>query len=120
VFKAVAVAVTLTLAAAALAANGAEPPLRDPMQPFRAVGAEGGPGAAPTPRFRLTAVVISPTRRIAVINGKPYSQGQTVGGAEIVQIDAQSVGLRDGEEELVVHLGKTHTSAKAVTGDSGQ
>jgi hypothetical protein len=90
------------------------------MQPFRAVEGAGGPGAAPSPRFRLTAVLISPTRRIAVINGKTYSQGQKVGGVEIVLVEAQSVGLREGAEEWVVQLGNTHVSAKAVKGDSGR
>ena len=81
---------------------------------FDAVAADGGPGAAPAPRFRLTAVLISPARRVAIINGKPYQQGAKVGGAEITQIDAQSVRLRDGGEELVVHLGKTRARAAVV------
>lgn len=107
-------------AAAAEAAEAAEPILHDPMRPFQVVAGEGGPGTGAAPRFRLTAVLISPSRRVAIINGKPYQQGQKIGAVEITHIDAQSVGLRDGGEEWVVHLGKTHARGAAVTGASGQ
>jgi hypothetical protein len=121
VFRAGAVALWLAaVAAAGVAAQGAEPTLRDPMRPFQPVIGEGGPGTAPAPRFRLTAVLISPSRRVAIINGKPYQQGEKIGAAEVTHIDAQSVGLREGELQLVVHLGKTRARAAAVTGDSGQ
>ena len=36
-------------------------------------------------RFRLTAVLISDARRVAIVNGKPYQPGETVDGAEIGQ-----------------------------------
>ncbi len=120
-FKAGTVAVWLAAAAAAGGvAQGAEPALRDPMQPFQPVVGEGGPGTAPAPRFRLTGVLISPSRRVAIINGKPYQQGEKIGSAEVTHIDARSVGLREGERQLVVLLGKTPARAAAVTGDSGQ
>ncbi len=117
-FKGVAIALVCAAAAAALA-HSAEPPLHDPMRPFQPVAGDG-PGAAPVPRFRLTAVLISPARRVAIINGKSYQEGQKVSGAEITHIDAQSVELRDGGDEWVVHLGKTHASAAIVTGESRQ
>jgi hypothetical protein len=120
VFRAAAMVAMALCCAAAGAAHGAEPVLNDPMRPFQAVAGEGGRGAAAVPRFQLTAVLISPSRRVAVINGKPYQQGQKIGTAEVISIGAQSVGLRDGGEELVVHLGKTRPRATAVTGDSGQ
>ena len=118
-FKAAAIALVCAAAAGA-AAFSAELPLHDPMRPFQAAARDGGPGALPVPRFRLTAVLVSPSRRVAIINGKPYQQGQKVNGAEVTHIDAQSVGLRDGGDEWVVHLGKTHASAAIVTGDSRQ
>jgi hypothetical protein len=53
----------------------------------------------------LTVVLISPTRRVAIVNGKPYECGEIVGGAEIVRIDPDAVHLREHGNELVVPLG---------------
>jgi hypothetical protein len=121
VFRRLAVlALCCAAAAAGLAVHGAEQPLRDPMRPFEPVVGEGGPGTAPAPRFRLTGVLISPSRRIAIINGKHYQLGQKIGAVEVTRIDAQSVGLREGDTELVVPLGKAQARPAPVTGDSEQ
>jgi hypothetical protein len=100
--------------AAAAAGAAAEPPVRDPMQPFVAVAGEpGGTSATPAPRFRLTAVLIAPSRRVAIVNGKPCQEGQRVDGAEIVSIEAHDVRLRDGRSELTLHLGGGPAGAHA-------
>jgi hypothetical protein len=95
-------------------------PLRDPMQPYRAVaGVAGGGGAGP--RFALTAVLISPLRRVAIVNGKPYERGDTVDGAEIVRIEADAVHLRERGNELVVPLGRVAaTAARKNQGETAQ
>ena len=103
------------------AAQGAEPVLHDPTQPYSAIASEGGgPVGAPAPRFRLTGVLISPSRRVAIVNGKPYQEGQRVSGAELTRIESRSVQLRDGNHDLVVLLGKARASAQPAEGDSGQ
>jgi len=85
-----------------------ELPVRDPMQPLiRDAGSTAGAAtAAARPRFALTGVVISPLRRVAIVNGKPYRQGESVAGAEIVAIESHAVRLRDGATELVIPLGR--------------
>lgn len=93
------------LAVFAAAAFAAEPPERDPTQPFDRTG-ELRFSVANTPRFALTAVVISPTRRVAVVNGKAYLTGDVVDGARIVAIEHDSVRLRDGGADVVVSLGR--------------
>jgi hypothetical protein len=99
----------------------AEPAMHDPTQPFRA--APGGettvPAYGPQPRFRVTAVIVSPTRRVAIVNGKPVQEGQQIGGAEVVKIDGRSVQLREGNREFVVQLGEARASAPRAGGDSG-
>ncbi len=100
------VAGVLILAGTAL---GEDASVRDPMQPYRYVGGPGGVA----PRFALTAVLISPTRRVAIVNGKPYERGETVNGAEIVRIDSDAVHLRDHGNELVVPLGHAAGAAAA-------
>jgi len=93
------------------------PALKDPTQPYRP-SADGSPLGAPQPRFRLTGVLISPTRRVAIMNGQPLQEGQRVAGAEIVKIDAHSVQLRDGSHDFVVQLGNARANAPHSEGDS--
>lgn len=111
-------AVTVTLLALA-AAHADESPLRDPMQPYRP--AEVAAAARPAgPRYDLTAVLIASARRVAVVNGKLYRQGDRVNGAEIIRIEPQAVHLRDGSKDLVVRLSPQPAPAPiSGEGDSG-
>jgi hypothetical protein len=95
------------LLAIAGVARAEELPVRDPMRPFGSAAAgAGGAVAVSAPRFALTAVLIAPTRRVAIVNGKPYTQGEAVDGAEIVAIDHDAVRLRERGTELVISLGR--------------
>lgn len=97
------------IAAALLLAVGAraeETAVRDPMRPFGSVAAAGAAHATRGPRFALTGVLISPTRRIAIVNGKAYMPGEWIDGAEIVAIEPAAVRLREAGTELVVSLGQ--------------
>jgi len=113
VFSRCALVVTGVLVAAA-AVRGEDAPVRDPMQPYRFVA--GPTGSVAAPRFALTAVLISPTRRVAIVNGKPYVSGESVNGAEIVRIDPDAVHLRDNGNELVVPLGHLAAAGKSSQG----
>ena len=106
------------LLAAAGAAGAEDAPVRDPMQPYRFVAGPGPTGAVAAPRFALTAVLISPTRRVAIVNGKPYERGESVNGAEIVRIDADAVHLREHGNELVVPLGHAAAAGKPSQGET--
>ena len=99
-----AAATALALAVSA-ALGAAEPPVRDPTQPFDRTVGGGSSARAAAPRFAVTAVLISPTRRVAIVNGAPYVVGETVDGAAIVAIDPDSVRLRESGAEIVVSLG---------------
>jgi hypothetical protein len=105
-----------------LAAGGgraADAPVHDPMQPYRFV-ASGAAGNAAAPRFALTAVLISPTRRVAIVNGKPYERGESVNGAEIVRIEPDAVHLREHGNELVLPLGHSVDAARPSQGETAQ
>ena len=107
------------LFAAAGATHAEDAPVRDPMQPYRFVAGPGSdPGAVTVPRFALTAVLISPTRRVAIVNGKPYERGESVSGAEIIRIDADAVHLREHGNEVVVPLGHVVAAAKPSQGET--
>ena len=119
-----ALALALASLVLAVAAHAAEPEtksppaLKDPTEPYRPGPNGGDVRAGPQPRFRLTAVLLSPTRRVAIVNGKPMQEGQRVAGAELVKIDARSVQLRDGDHDVVVQLGNARSSAPRSEGDS--
>lgn len=86
-------------------ARADDPPVRDPMRPFGGAGVAAGTSAvAGRPRFSLTGVLIAPSRRVAFLNGKPYSQGAVVDGAEIVTIEPHLVQLREPGTDRVISL----------------
>jgi hypothetical protein len=116
VFERVLIGAALVLHLAAAGAD--ERAVRDPMQPFRA--AEGAAAAEiAAPRYALTAVLISAARRIAVVNGQLYRQGDIVDGAEVVQIEPNAVHLRAADGSFVIRLASARAPAPSE-GDSGQ
>lgn len=95
----------LSLLLAGWSANSAAPaqPLADPMRPPAApeVSAEAG-GASAKGAARLQSVLISPGRRVAVIDGRVFRQGERVGDATLVAISESHVVLQGpgGRETL--------------------
>ena len=112
----------VAVAAAACVAGAVasqEPAVRDPMRPFGGAAAAGGAVvAASGPRFALTGVVIAPSRRVALINGKPQTEGDVVDGAELVAIEPRAVRFRENGTELVISLGRSATRPPIVQGDT--
>jgi len=96
-----------------------EPPVDDPMRPYR-------PGAAAQstdPASRavvLTAVLIAANRRVAVINGRLYREGEDVAGARITRIDSHSVQLTRSGETRVVALSTGPARVIRNNGDTSQ
>jgi MSHA biogenesis protein MshK len=99
------------LIAAALLALGASSPtqaahaqaLADPTRPPTASEAGEGDRLAPPPS-RLQSVLISPARKLAVIDGKTVSLGGTVEGATLVAIRESEVVLQKGAERETLKL----------------
>lgn len=77
--------------------------LRDPMRPPAAAegGAVAAAGEAPV-AARLQSVLISPARRVAVIDGRVVRVGERVGDATVVAISESQVVLQraDARETL--------------------
>jgi MSHA biogenesis protein MshK len=96
---------------AALALPGmawAQGALVDPTRPPNALapmggGGAGGEEAAPTGP-RLQSVLISPNRRLAVIDGRTVPLGGTVAGAVLVQVAETHVVLKQGAETRTLDL----------------
>ena len=113
----------LTLVLAVLAADGsllaADPPLGDPMRPYSPASSAAESQRAARP-FTLSGVLISPQRRVAVINGTLYREGDTVNGARVVRIESNSVQLRRGTEVLALQLERRTAITRTHNGESVQ
>jgi MSHA biogenesis protein MshK len=93
-----------------LAASGAtraaepQPVLIDPTRPpnVRPAAERGEGGAAAAPR--LHSILISPQRRMAVIDGRTVPLGGKVDEATLVQVSETQVTLREGGKLKVLEL----------------
>lgn len=102
----------LGTAALLLAISAAVPaalaqPLGDPMRPPATAAAPAEEGARSESAARVQSVLISPTRRLAIIDGRMVSVGQRLGDATVVAIAESGVTLeRLGERRtLKLHPG---------------
>ncbi len=88
------------LDAAAQVPDPTQPPSSGALENVPVPGSDAvSPGAG-----RLTAIVVSPTRRVAVIDGVPVRVGDAVGLARVIEIQLLSVKLRGPEGEVVLSI----------------
>jgi MSHA biogenesis protein MshK len=77
----------------------------DPTRPPDALPAAEGESETEAPAARrLTAIVISATRRVAVIDGHTVRVGDAVGAARVVSIEPLEVRLHAPEGEVVLSI----------------
>ena len=102
--RAISVALLLSLWATAPGA-AAEVVLKDPTRPLRAP-APGVVAADPAgPRPRLNSVLFGPDRRVAVIDGRRMTEGDSHGAVEVMTIHPDRVVVRQaGVGRLVLKL----------------
>jgi MSHA biogenesis protein MshK len=113
----------LCAAGAAMAQRGA---LVDPTRPPMPVSESGAKEAAAPAGPRLQSVLISPTRRVAVISGSTVVQGGRYGNATVASISEGAVLLRyaDRKETLYLVPGvvkrerRTNTAAQTHKGNT--
>ena len=73
-----------------------------------------GIGLAEAATYRLSGVLISPSGRAALVNGKLGREGDWVDGAEIVAINEAGVRLRSDAGEFTVYLGSQPVQQRAA------
>jgi MSHA biogenesis protein MshK len=78
--------------------------LADPTRPPQAAGSGPLLEAAPAERTRLQSVLLSPGRKLAVIDGQTVPLGGRVGEATVVEISPDQVVLRQGAELRTLKL----------------
>lgn len=90
----------LPVSSMAVAAEGGDgfagpPRLADPVYPDVVVG-PAQPTAPAAPRWVVSTIMITDTRRVAVLNGALVTPGQTLsGGARVITIDPDRVVLAE-------------------------
>ncbi len=84
--------------------------LRDPTRPMDFSELEGGLGldGAPTSTahaaFVLQSILVSPTRRIAIVNGERVQKGDQIGSARVLEIQPWFVQLRGSEGDIELRM----------------
>ena len=62
--------------------------------------------------YELQSVLLSGARRIAFVNGKALSVGDSLGSAKVVSIDRDRVILRSQGREIALQAGRTTVTRK--------
>jgi len=72
--------------------------LRDPTRPYSPAARV----AASAPRYTVNAIIVSPERKVAIVNGQRVGIGGTVDGATVISIEKDQLVLeRDGKQTTV-------------------
>jgi len=74
----------------------------DPTKPALLINTVAG--KSDISEYKLQSIVIGKTRRLALINDKLVSTGDTVGSAKVVAIDRNSVILSESGRKLTIYL----------------
>jgi MSHA biogenesis protein MshK len=110
--------VALFAGLALMLSHRASAEISDPMRPpdYRSADASKRSGPA-RPHFSLTSTLISPERRVAVINGRRVSVGGRVDGARVLAIGSSEVRLRAGGHTYTVRMLPHGIKTPAAAGD---
>ena len=78
----------------------ADEPLRDPTRPY----SPSQDVHASSPRFVVNAIIISPQRRVAIVNGRRVTVGDSLGGATVIAIEKNQLVLELGGKRITAGL----------------
>lgn len=93
---------TLVLASAGSVA-AEEPAVADPTRPYQVIETSEAPGVQ-SRGLELTAVLVSASRRVAIINGEIYREGERVNGELISRIESGAIRIRRGNDEVLIRI----------------
>ncbi len=93
-------AMLLLLLAMAPEAVLADEALRDPTRPYSPVKGI----RASSPGFVVNAIIISPQRRVAILNGRRVAVGGSLDGATVIAIEKDHLILQTGGKRIKAEL----------------
>lgn len=85
-------------------AVSSEPPIADPTRPPGAALTAAVTGEQVDVALVLQSVIVSPERRVAVINGRSVRTGDRVGDAEVMEISRSRVRLEGPKGSITLAL----------------
>ena len=88
--------------------------LPDPTRPPQRFAVPTTSDLVVADNWQLGSILIAPQRRVAVINGRPLSVGDQVGGAKVMAIESGQVHLRRGSRTIVLELLPVRPTVSAV------
>ena len=74
--------------------------MRDPTRPYT----HHEQRAATAPRFLVNAIIISPERRVAIVNGRRVGVGDSVGNATVIAIEKEKMILELNGKRITTGL----------------
>lgn len=74
--------------------------MRDPTRPYSVREQT----AATAPRFLVNAIIISPERRVAIVNGRRVGVGDSVGNATVIAIEKEKMILELNGKRITTGL----------------
>jgi sRNA-binding protein len=77
-------------------------PDRDPTRPYSPQSV-ASPGSRTT-AFNVSAIFVSKTRRVAILNGQRVTEGDSINGAIVVEINKDALRLNLNGKELTTRL----------------
>ena len=75
---------------------------RDPTRPYSVPSAVSA--GSRTSAFNVSAIFVSKVRRIAIVNGRRVTEGDSVNGAIVVEINKDALRLNLNGKELTTRL----------------
>ena len=93
--------VTTALLLGVVTTANAEPD-RDPTRPYSQESI-ASPGSRST-AFNVSAILVSETRRVAIVNGRRVIEGDSINGAVVVEINKDALRLNLNGKELTMRL----------------
>ena len=84
--------------------SGTVAAMQDPTRPTDPASYFGQAKTGKGNGWSLQSILSSPQRRIAIINGTRVREGERIGSAEVVSIEASYVVLNTGKRNLTLRL----------------
>lgn len=78
----------------------AQEQLRDPTRPYSLAERK----AAASPRYVVNAIIVSPERRVAIVNGQRVGVGESVDNATVISIEKQQLILEKDGRRITASL----------------
>ena len=72
-------------------------------------------GAGGSQQYRLSGVLISDTRKSALVNGRLVQEGSEIGGAVVEAIDRRQIQIRVGSTRQVIRVGGSFTAGPSAS-----